>query len=283
MLYALYDVLMAKPLAAMAAKPRRLVIIPDGPLHGLPFAALRNSTTKRCLIEDAPIEIAGSANLYLVSLRRDRALQSAAVPSVLLIGDPAFNGNLAFAQGLKPLPRARSECEKIFELYRPHAQMLMERDATIPSFLQQARESSIIHVAAHSIVNAQAPSRSYILLAPAANEPGPLEAQALLTRLPLDHTRLVVLSTCSSAGGLPIGAEGVAPFVRPLIGAGVPAVVGTLWNIEDATAEELLVSFHRHYREGNDAAVALQLAQKGLLTQKNNNPLAWAPFQVIGH
>jgi CHAT domain-containing protein len=286
-LYALYDVLMAKPLAAVAAKPQRLVIVPDGPLHGLPFAALRNPNTNRYLIEDEPVEIAGSANLYLVSLTRDQALQLAGPPSVLLIGDPAFNGNLPFAQGLLPLPRARSECQKISGLYG-HAQMLLERDATIPRFLEQARTSTIIHVAAHSIVKAQAPSRSYILLAPAPNEPGPLDAQALLTRLSLDHTRLVVLSTCSSAGGLPIGAEGVAPFVRPLIGAGVPAVIGTLWNVEDATAEELLVSFHRHYREGNDAAVALQLAQIGLLTKKNNNPgprpvLTWAPFQVIGH
>jgi CHAT domain-containing protein len=289
-LYALYDVLLAKPLAKMSAKPQRLVIVPDGPMHGLPFAALHNSNTGRYLIQDVPIEIAGSANLYLVSLTRDAALRSAEEPSVLLVGDPAFNADLAFAQGLHPLPHARSECEKISAIYGPHAQLLLERDATIPRFLERARTSAIIHVAAHSIVNAQAPSRSYILLAPAPNQPGPLEAQALLTRLPLDHTRLVVLSTCSSAGGLPVGAEGVAPFVRPLIGAGVPAVIGTLWNVEDATAEELLVSFHRHYREGKDAAVALQLAQTGLLTNKNNNNnaglrsvLAWAPFQVIGH
>ncbi|HEV7427327.1 MAG TPA: CHAT domain-containing protein [Thermoanaerobaculia bacterium] len=287
-LNALYDVLMATPLAAMVSKPRRLVIVPDGPMHGLPFAALRNANTKRYLIEGAPIEIAGSANLYLVSLTRDHALQSTAAPSVLLVGDPAFNGNLPFAQGLLPLPRARSECEKISALYAPGAQMLLDRDATIPRFLEQARTSTIIHVAAHSIVNAQAPSRSYILLAPSPNERGPLEAQALLTRLSLDHARLVVLSTCSSAGGLPVGAEGVAPFVRPLIGAGVPAVVGTLWNVEDATAEDLLVSFHRYYREGDDAAVALQRAQIGLLTKTNNKPglrpvFAWAPFQVIGH
>lgn len=287
-LYALYDALSAEPMATMAAKPTRLVIVPDGPMHGLPFAALRNANTKRYLIEDMPIEIAGSANLYLVSLTRDRALQSAAAPSVLLVGDPAFNGNLPFAQGLLPLPRARSECEKISALYAPHAQMLLDRDATIPRFLEQARTSTIIHVAAHSIVNAQAPPRSYILLAPAPNEAGPLEAQALLTRLSLGRARLIVLSTCSSAGGLPVGAEGVAPFVRPLIGAGVPAVIGTLWNVEDATAEELLVSFHRHYREGYDAAVALQRAQIGLLTKTNNKPglrpvFAWAPFQVIGH
>lgn len=287
-LYALYDALMAKPLAAMAAKPQRLVIVPDGPMHGLPFAAFHNPITKRYVIEEVPIEIAGSANLYLVSLTRDRALQSAAEPSVLLVGDPAFNANLPFAQGLLPLPHSRSECEKISAFYGQRAQMLLDRDATIPRFLEQARSSAIIHVAAHSIVNEQAPSRSYILLAPAPNEPGPLDAQALLKRLSLDHTRLVVLSTCSSAGGLPIGAEGVAPFVRPLIGAGVPAVIGTLWNVEDATAEDLLVSFHWHYREGKDAAVALQLAQIGLLRKTNNNPglrpvFAWAPFQVIGH
>jgi len=286
-LSALYDVLMAKPIESLTEKPRRLVIVPDGPMHGLPFAALRNPQSHRYLIQDMPIEIAGSANLYLVSLARDKALQSAQSPSVLLVGDPAFDGDLAFAQGLHPLPRARSECEKIRGLYGPQAQMLLEHDATIPRFLEAARTSTIIHVAAHSVVNAQAPSRSYILLAPAAKDPGPLEAQELLTRLSLDHTRLVVLSTCSSAGGLPVGAEGVAPFVRPLIGAGVPAVIGTLWNVDDATAEELLVSFHRHYREGNDAAVALQLAQVGLLTN-NNKPglrpaLTWAPFQVIGH
>jgi len=286
--YVLYNELLEKPLAAMAARPKRLVIIPDGPMHGLPFAALRNPITRRYLIQDFPVEIAGSANLYLVSLARDRALQTTEEPSILLVGDPAFDGRLAFAQGLQPLPHARRECEKIAAQYGAHAQTLLERDATIPRFLERARTSAILHVAAHSIVNAQAPQRSYILLAPAPGEPGPLEAQALLTRLPLDRTRLVILSTCSSAGGLPIGAEGVAPFVRPLIGAGVPAVIGTLWNVDDATAEDLLVSFHRHYREGYDAAVALQHAQIDLLMNKNNQSglgsvLAWAPFQVIGH
>lgn len=288
-LYALYDALIAEPLAKFGTMPSRLVIVPDGPMHGLPFAALHNPKTNHYLIEDVPIEIAGSANLYLISLARDKALASQEAPSILLVGDPAFNRSLALAQGLQPLPHARSECEKIDALYTPHTKMLLERDATIPRFLERARSSTVIHIAAHTIVNAQAPSRSFILLAPSANELGPLDAQALLTRLsPLDHTRLVVLSTCSSAGGLPVGAEGVAPLVRPLIGAGVPAVVGTLWNVEDATAEELLVSFHRHYRQGSDAAVALQSAQIDLLRNKNNNPglrsvLAWAPFQVIGH
>jgi CHAT domain-containing protein len=287
-LYAIYDGLLAAPLAKFGSTAKRLVIVPDGPMHGLPFASLHNARTGQYLIEQAPIEIAGSANLYLVSLSRDKALSSDSERSVLLLGDPAFDSRLALAHGLHPLPRAKRECETIFEFYRPHAQSLLEGDATVPRFLELAKNSSIIHVAAHAVINAQAPYRSFILFAPSTNEAGPLEAQQLVTRLTLAHTRLVVLATCSSAGGLPIGAEGVAPLVRPLIGAGVPAVVGTLWNVEDATAEEVLVSFHRHYREGSDAAVALQQAQVDLLRNKNNktglrSELAWAPFQVIGH
>ena len=285
-LFALYDALIAGPLAQFKSMPARLVIVPDGPMHGLPFAALRNPKTRHYLIEDVPVESAGSANLYLFSLHRDSALSSNREPSVLLIGDPAFNPQLAVAQGLAPLPHARRECERIYPLYAPHAQMRLGSEATIPQFLELARDSAVIHVAAHGIVNAQAPSQSFILLAPSPNDAGPLDARALLTRLALDHTRLVILSTCSSAGGLPVGAEGVAPLVRPLIGARVPAVIGSLWNVDDATAEELLVSFHRHYRQGSDAAVALQSAQLDLL--RNKNPglrpvLAWSAFQVIGH
>jgi CHAT domain-containing protein len=281
-LFALYDELIAVPLDRFKTMPARLVIVPDGPMHGLPFAALHNPKTNHYLIQDVPVEISGSANLYLASLRRDSELASSGDRSVLLIGDPAFDDKLDLARGFKPLPHARHECRRINALYAPHARMRLESDATIPQFLSLARGSAVVHIAAHGIVNAQTPSRSFILLAPSPNEPGPLDAQMLLTRLHLDHTRLVVLSTCSSAGGLPVGAEGVAPLVRPLIGAGVPAVIGSLWDIDDATVEDLLVSFHRRYQEGNDAAIALQRAQRDQLL--NKKPVfAWAAFQVIGH
>jgi CHAT domain-containing protein len=79
----------------------------------------------------------------------------------------------------------------------------------------------------------------------------------------------------------------VAPLVRPLIAAGVPAIIGTLWDVNDATAETLLVSFHRYYRQGLDAAAAMQAAQIEMIgnTKKPGlqRPLAWAPFQVIGY
>jgi CHAT domain-containing protein len=79
----------------------------------------------------------------------------------------------------------------------------------------------------------------------------------------------------------------VAPLVRPLIAAGVPAVIGSLWDVNDATAEALLVSFHRHYGQGLDAAAAMQAAQVEMIRNTKNTgfqrPMAWAPFQVIGY
>jgi CHAT domain-containing protein len=56
--------------------------------------------------------------------------------------------------------------------------------------------------------------------------------------------------------------------------------------VNDATAETLLVSFHRHYGRGEDAATALRNAQLDMLANTNpgrNSALAWAPFELIGH
>jgi CHAT domain-containing protein len=90
-----------------------------------------------------------------------------------------------------------------------------------------------------------------------------------------------VLAACSTASGESVGPEGLAPLVRPLIAARVPAVVGTLWDVKDtATIKDLLVSLHRHYRNGADVAVALQQAQLAMLREPART---WAPLQVVGY
>ena len=278
--------LLARPLAAIGTRAKRLVIVPDGPLHALPFAALRNRVTGHYVIEDYPVATAGSAKLYLVCLRLDRELARSRNAKALLIGDPAVSGELSLARGLPPLRHARSEVDQIADVYSD-SEKLVGADATIPRFFARAPGCAVIHIAAHAIPNPAQPSHSLIVLAPSEHDSGALDAERLSAGLPLKNTRLVVLSACSSAGGLPIGPEGVAPLVRPLIAAGVPAVIGSLWDVNDATAEALLVSFHRHYGQGLDAATAMQVAQVEMIRNKKNTgfqrPLAWAPFQVIGY
>jgi len=287
-----FDRAMARPYEELVSEPLRrvlqltphnprLVFIPDGAMHGMPIAAFRDRATKQYLIQKAIVSVAPSTALYLHSRLRDAALPLEASPSLLLVGNPKFQKN-ALTQGLPDLPRAEAEVEQIAALYGDGVEILLSDKATVPAFLAQAQNKSIVHLAAHSIVR-----QSVLLFAPSHEHNGALSAQELITSLQLNRTRLMVLSTCSSAGGLPVGPEGVAPLVRPLLGAGVPAVIGSLWDVEDATAEEFLVSFHRHYQSGSDAASAMQRAQLALLGNANKSGrrsvLTWAPFQVIGH
>jgi CHAT domain-containing protein len=285
-LYAPYDALLKTPLDAIkraSAAPARIVIVPDRELRGLPFGALRDPETKRYLIEDHPLSFSGSALLYIFAIMRDRELAPAS--DALLIGDPAFDLQLTLARGLQRLPGARAEVGDIRALY-PRSDVLTGDDATASQFLRLANGHAIIHIAAHGVVNGDAPSQSFLLFASRGADHGVLNAAALMRELHADTTRLVVLGACSSAGGLPVGAEGIAPLVRPMVGVGIPGVVGALWDINDATARDLLVSFHRHYRQGEDSAVALRSAQLELLRSKNpilRSGLTWAPFQVIGY
>jgi CHAT domain-containing protein len=283
-----YDALLKKVLESVNRAPgggaANIVIVPDRELRGLPFAALRDPETKTYFIEDHTLTISGSALLYVFAVLRDRELPSGDA-SALLIGNPAFDRQLTLARGLDPIPNAEREAVEIHTLY-PGSEVLIGDAATAAQFLQRAGGSAIIHIAAHAIVNGDAPSQSFLLFTPSGGDHGVLNAETMIRELHTDKTRLLVLGACSSAGGLPVGAEGIAPLVRPVIAAGVPGVVGALWDIDDATATRLLVSFHRHYRQGSDAAAALREAQLEMLW--SNNPglrsgLTWAPFQAIGY
>ncbi|HVF59361.1 MAG TPA: CHAT domain-containing protein [Thermoanaerobaculia bacterium] len=282
--------LVGAPLQRLAGEGRRaeikrLVVIPDGGINGLPLAALRDPATNRHLVQDYPIEVAPSATLYVFSLLRDRQLRGEPA-SALLVGNPTFDTELESARGLGPLKWADREVAGIEPLYRPLAEVLESERATVDDFLRRARAKRVIHFAGHAVANPDVPSRSVLLLARSATHSGALTAEELLSGLELEKTRLVVLSACSSAGGGPIGPSGLAPLVRPFLAGGVPAVVGTLWNVRDAVAAELLESFHNHLAAGEDAAGALREAQLEVIRKQSTKAelvLVWAPFQVVGH
>jgi CHAT domain-containing protein len=206
-------------------------------------------------------------------------------PPVLLVGDPAFPvGDPAF-----PSERLEQAREEVTELARDDyrgAEVLTDTAATVRNFLAKARNAGIIHFAGHGLASPQLPWQSRLLLAPDGAESGELSAEQLMKELPvLERTRLVVLGACSSVGGGPLGPQGLPPLVRPLIGAGVPAVVGTLWDVRDASSKQLLVSLHCHYRHGDDVAVALRYAQLEMLRKQEPTMTAmhWAAFQVVGY
>ena len=286
-----YDHLFATPLDVVGRRDRnaRIVIVPDRSMHGLPFSGLRRDG--HYLIEKHPLSVQGSATLYAYSLAQDRHLPRDASQSVLLFADPRFNEKLDIAENLPRLGAARREAQQIHDLYAGIARVdppYMDERATVPALLELAPQNAIIHIAAHGISNPDAPSRSFLLLAPAEDgDSGVIDAERLLRQLQLTRTRLAVLSACSSAGGTPVGPEGLAPLVRPLLAAGVPGMAGTLWDVgDDQATKDLMVRFHTHYRDGYAADVALQKAQIEMIhhpSAGHRTPRGWSAFQFIGY
>lgn len=277
---AVYDDLFRTPLSG--SRHKRIVIVPDGPMHGLPFAALE-SAKDGFLLERSSIATAGSTSLYLYALRRDAEFPAKPRPAVLIVREPTMDRALASRYGLGPLNHAVEEANQLHAEYE-RSELLAGAEATTERFLASAKNANIIHFAGHGLANPRAPWLSMLVLARQGNDAGDLTAEKLLTgTADLGQTRLIVLAACSTAFGESVGAEGLAPLVRPLIAARVPAVVGTTWDVKDtATIRELMVSLHRHYRNGDDVAVALQKAQLDIL-REHEPARTWAALQVIGY
>ncbi len=267
---------------------QRLVFVPDGPLHQIPFAAMFNQNSGRFLVKDFILSIASSANLYCLAWERDSELRPLDLSPPLIIGDPYFDKN-SF-QYMDYLQAAGGEAKKLAALYKNYKpNLLLEKRATKRALLAHAPECGVFHFAGHALVNWKNPLLSHLPLASEPNPGGGSSPSAIsafeLQRLNLSKTRMGVFSACNSGSGMNLGGEGVASLARSFLAAGVPAVVASLWPV-DQGVPELMASFHRHWlEEGLDAAAAMQAAQLKLLESgeaKFRFPEVWAAFQVSG-
>lgn len=276
----LHDLLI-KPVAHHLAPGERLVLIPDGALHTLPFSLLRDRQTRRYLVQDHAFAVAPSVRVYAAGRRRDEAL--ARRPGrVLVVAAPDFDRDID--PSLRSLSAGGMEASiaRIF----PGSQVLRGAGATRKAFLEAADGFESLYFGGHSIVNADFPLLSQMLFAkdPADPDRGVLYSGDLL-RQRFPRTRLVVLASCSTALGKTSRTEGVENLARPFLAAGVPTVVASLWNVDDEVTADFFVRFYRKLRQRFDVAWALRETQIESIEQGSGpaaSPLAWGAFEVIG-
>jgi hypothetical protein len=94
---------------------------------------------------------------------------------------------------------------------------------------------------------------------------------------------LAVLSSCESAqGGIRFG-EGVAGLTSAFIAAGVPAVVATLWPVDDRLTASFMDRFYAAISEGETIGTALAFAQASMRENpQTRDPFYWAGFVLVG-
>lgn len=260
-----YDLLFA-PLRETIAT-RKLIIVPHGKLHFVPFAALRNRATGRYLVQDYTVTYAPSAS----AIRFLRAKESGIARRALVLGNPdAPEGKLAGAdEEAKAVARALG------------AEALLGARADESVMRQLGGKYDVLHVAAHGTYDARNPLFSHIALTPSKEHDGHLDVHEILTELDLANVNLVVLSACDTALGTRSRGDDIVGLTRALLYAGTPGVVSTLWRVDDERTALFMRSFYEHFIDGATAADALRAAQLSMI-ESGEEPRVWAAFTLTG-
>jgi tetratricopeptide (TPR) repeat protein len=266
--------LVLEPFASLAAPDDLIVIVPDGPLHAIPWAALPGRTAKY-LIEEHPVIVAPSAAAWWRASKQRGAPVSTA--GALVIGNPKIP---ALFSNLANLPHAEAEAVAVAAIYGQTP--LLGEAVTRASLLDRLTHARVVHFAGHALVNVLNPLQSQLVI---ADPSGQGFTAGDIRAVPMQASRLVVLSACEAVGGLPTRSEGPIGLARAFLAAGVPTVIASQWVAPDRPSRELFVRFHQSFVETGDAARALRAAQIALLRSGDPalaDPAAWAGFIVIG-
>ncbi len=287
---------------------RRILVIPDGDLALLPFAALPRPSTAAKAHQKADSEpiatghevtILPSASSLAFLRRRSRARSSA--PGLLAaIGDAVSNpGDLRFPRRppvppgsqliqFPRLPYARAEMERILSLAGEEPKLAASgfeasRSTLMTEVLSRYR---IVHFATHGVFDPEFPELSAIVLSTfdASGSPRDGLVRAHELRRMNFNAELVVVSACETARGKTVRGEGVVGLARSLLSAGAQQAMVSLWEVDDQATANLMEEFYRGLLvERRSAAAALLEAQAAVARQERwHSPYFWAGFLLIG-
>jgi CHAT domain-containing protein/tetratricopeptide (TPR) repeat protein len=302
------------PLEPLLTGAKKLLVVADSKLALAPIAALTDENGREVL-ERYTIT-------YLTSWRdldTSTVLPTRAPSASVVVGNPDFDallpGSPTRSVGaprfrLDRLPKAGEEATVVANaLSVPQDRILLgarAREDSIRSLLGP----QILHLATHSAPDLRwsppaamnhslfefprllavqnALLQSVIGLAGANRlQIGPEDG--LLTGLEvsslrLSGTKLVVLSSCESAQGVPVDGQGVLGMRAALDTAGAEAVVMNLWPIVDEAGLRFMRSFYKHYANSSvGPADALREAQRDMKADPQfNKPFYWAGYMVSG-
>jgi CHAT domain-containing protein/Tfp pilus assembly protein PilF len=284
---------------------RRLLIVPDGALHYIPFAAIPapSRTTapaeaaEPLIVRHEVVTLPSASTLAIV--RRDLSGRTTAPNLVAVVADPVFNradprvrrspdlkgsgaaparvpadvSQSAAESGvnaLERLPFARREAESIERMAASFGVLkAVDFDASRETVTSpQLASHRIVHFATHGLLNNEHPELSGIVLSLVDRQGQPQDGFLRLRdiyKLRLGAD-LVVLSACRTALGKDIRGEGVVGLTRGFMYAGARSVVASLWDARDEATSELMARLYSGLlKAGLAPSAALRSAQLSML------------------
>lgn len=185
---------------------------------------------------------------------------------------------------LTPLIGAEKEVTDIAALFK-NAIVKKRSQATetqIKTSYKSLGDPDVVHLATHGIFNPTAPQLSHLALTPDQNNDGKLEMHEVYN-LDWKGVSLVTLSACSSGKGKLGAGDDLMGLTRGFMFAGSPAVLCSLWDVDDEATRVLMVDFYKHYLGGMSKAQALRSAQMTMMNSKKwSHPNYWSAFVLFG-
>jgi len=292
---------------------RRLVVIADGALQYVPFAALPIPGSTRPLILDHELVSLPSASSLAVH-RQALANRKPAPKGIAVIADPVFSASDSRFKSrpeitstvddtriiehtgsgsgtplrIRRLPFTRQEADRILAV-APVGGNLRAVDFRANRSIATSGELSnyrYVHFATHGYIDTSRAGLSAIVLS-LVDEKGKPQDGFLRThdiynlKLPAE---LVVLSACETGLGKDVKGEGIEGLTRGFMYAGARRVIVSLWNVNDkATAGLMQHLYVGMLKNKKTPAAALRAAQIQMLRTKQwESPYYWAAFVMQG-
>src|SRR5467141_397122 len=253
-LESLYDELIA-PLRPFF-QGKHLIFVPHGPLHFLPFHALRNGEEYLC--DAFTISYAPSATVFSWCQEKPTSKNT----SSLVFGIPDVRA-----------PQILQEAQSVAALL-PQSTLHVGDHATSSLLREIGPRSGLLHLATHGIYRQDNPMFSGIRLGD-----GYLNLYDLY-QMRLD-ARLVALSGCATGMNFVAAGDELLGLQRGLFCAGATSLLLSLWDVHDQSHAKLMQLFYREFLRTANMAGALQHAMQEL-RQQNPHPYFWAPFVLVG-
>lgn len=289
--YKLYSTLV-KPVDKLLGN-KRLIIIPDGLLGYLPFDLLIeydfvsesiNYRDLPYLITKHPISYCYSATLkYNPFFDSHKNKSSNNTLAFAPIYSDKNNSSDSGSVQLDDLPFAKDEVLSIINDQKGTA--YYDQNATKSNFLKHAESNDILHLAMHTIINDSLPMQSKLVFYDDENDS---TSNFMYTHeiFNMDlNASMVTLSACNTGSGKFRKGEGIMSLARGFVYAGVPAIVMTLWEVQDASGSVVMQKYYHYLKDGMTKDVALQKAKLFVLKDANMaraHPFFWSAYIING-
>lgn len=257
------------PLRDKIANNSRLIIVPHGVLHYLPFHALYDGTNY--LIDRFEISYAPSA--AVLKLCRTRSAQRQKADCNGAANEP-YRQMVSLGLPDQDAPHIEDEIRMVSALF-PDAIMLLDGAATCENLFRYAPGARFLHLSSHGVFRRDNPMFSFLKLADCQ-----LNFYSLLDlRL---RAEMVTLSACQTGVNALLPGDELHGLMRGFLSAGAPAMTVSLWKVADRSTAELMAQMYLNIRAGQSKRAALRNAQL-TIKKSYDHPYYWAPFVLMGN